>query len=363
MTLPILDLPSDPRSRGLHHGNALREAIALNVVNQIDNILSSPATAHRGVASTEDLMAWSARYEAPARSYAPDLWVELEAVAEGANQPVLAVLMLNLHLEMIDLANAAAPDAAHEMSPPGPEAGCTNIAAVRSDGSGCVLAQTYDLRSFYEASAFGFSTHADGLSFCGLSFAGVLAANGMNGVGFALVINKLYARDARVGVPHPFVVRRAIQARTTGRAISAILGAERACGIHYLAADTAGLLFPLETTAGCWDLLEVGSVYEHTNHFSGPRLRSQECRDFRQHGAHTILRLQRARQLMRRLGPDADCGDYAAVLDDRHDGPLGISCSGEPGMPFATVGKALFDTGRQRAFLARGRESLEEIRT
>jgi hypothetical protein len=269
--------------------------------------------------------------------------------------------MLNLHLEMIDLANAAAPDASSGDVAPGPEAGCTDIAAVRSDGSGCIVGQTYDLRSFYEEKAFAFRTTADGIDVCGLTFAGVVGATGMNGTGFALVINKLYATDSRVGVPHPFVVRRALQARSSGRAVSAILGAPRACAIHYLGADSAGLLFPLETTATAWDLLDAGPVYAHANHFSGPRFRDLECRDFREYGAHTILRLQRTQQIMARLGPDCALSEYMTVLADRHDGGLGISCSGEPGMPFATVGQVLFDTGNCSAYMARGRGEVQEV--
>jgi hypothetical protein len=77
VTLRIVNLPSDPWARGFHHGQTMRDAIALCLREQADNILGRAATARRGVTSFEDLLALSARYAAPARAYAPDLWTEL----------------------------------------------------------------------------------------------------------------------------------------------------------------------------------------------------------------------------------------------------------------------------------------------
>ncbi len=84
------------------------------------------------------------------------------------------ILVLNLHLEMIDIANSMYPFASGDQ--PGPEAGCTNIAVEREGGDGCLIGQTYDLRSFYENAAFAFRTISNGLKISGLSFAGVLGA-------------------------------------------------------------------------------------------------------------------------------------------------------------------------------------------
>lgn len=363
MTIRVLELPGDPSARGQAHGRLLADEIDRLIVEQFDNILGAPATHMRGVTGRDELLAWSMQYAEITQSRCPRLWLELEGIAAGSGKEVAEILALNLHLEMIDLANAAAPFAlsGQKLTSQGPEAGCTDIAAVRSNGSGCILAQTYDLRSFFETYAFCYRTTANGATLAGLSFAGILAANGMNHRGFGIVINKLYSKDAGIGVPHPFVLRMALEALSTGQALSEILSAPRACGIHYLCGDSGGLLFPLETTRLSWDLLDYGSLYAHTNHFAGPNLRGLECRDFRGYGAHTVLRLQRARQLLNRIGPDAEMQAYESILDDSHDGPIGISCCGAPDMPFGTVGKTLFNTETKQLLIAKGRNALQPI--
>ena len=364
MTIRVLELSGEPHVRGLAHGRLLAAEIDRLIFEQFDSILQAPATRRRGVTGRDELLAWSMQYAEIARSWCPALWRELEGIAVGSGKTVSEILALNLHLEMIDLANAAAPFPSCDQELPlqGPEAGCTDIAAVRSSGGGCVLAQTYDLRAFFEKYAFCYRTTANGTTLGGLSFAGILAANGMNHRGFGIVINKLYSKDAGVGVPHPFVLRMALEAPSTGQALSEILSAPRACGIHYLCGDSGGLLFPLETTRLSWDILDHGPVYAHTNHFAGPNLRHLECRDFRGYGAHTVVRLQRARQLLNRVGPDAEMHAYESVLDDSHDGPIGISCCGAPDMPFATVGKTLIDTQTGQLLVAQGRAALHPVR-
>ena len=258
MTIRVLELPSEPSQRGQAHGRLLANEIDRLIVEQFDNILGAPATRMRGVTGRDELLGWSMQYAEITQSRCPGLWLELEGIAAGSGKKVAEILALNLHLEMIDLANSAAPfpPSDQKLVGQGPEAGCTDIAAVRSSGSGCILAQTYDLRSFFEKYAFCYRTIANGTTLGGLSFAGILAANGMNHRGFGIVINKLYSKDAGVGVPHPFVLRMALEAPSTGQALSEIVSAPRACGIHYLCGDSGGLLFPLETTRMSWDLLD-----------------------------------------------------------------------------------------------------------
>lgn len=360
MTLPLIELPEDPWSRGVSHGQRLRPLIHSNFELQLDNILSSPATRRRGVSSCEDYLAYAQRYAAEAAAYSPMSWREIEGIANGCQLSTTHILALNIHLEMIDLANEMAPDDPH--IEPGPEAGCTDFAVQRPGGMGCIIGQTYDLRSFYEEAAFAYVTSFGGVTISGLSFAGVLAANGMNSAGFGVVINKLYGRDSRVGVPHPFILREALLQNTPGRSISMILGAKRACSIHYLCGDEKGLLYPFETTATQWDLLDTDQdrTYAHTNHFIGPRFRDQETRDFRFFGAHTIVRLQRARQLLKELGADKSPESYGLVLNDNHNYPLSICSCDDGAVKFATVAKAIFDIKARRVFFSRGHETLTE---
>ena len=354
----VLELPSDPYDRGIEHGSELKDQIHSVLADQLENILTSPATVRRGIRTSADLLAFTDQYTDHARSFSEPLWTELEGIARGADLSVSEILFLNLHLEMIDLANAAAPDPVRAT-----DGGCTDIAVRSEKRPGCYLMQTYDVRDFYEASAFVYKYETnEGVRLGGLSFAGTLAANGMNDKRFAVVINKLYGSDSKVGVPYPFIVRAALEQRTPGRSISHIVGADRAGSMHYLCGDQEGLLYPLETTAKKWDLLEVrDGVYCHTNHFLSDRFKDMESRDFRVHNAHTIVRLQRSRQLLARLGCDAAKASYEELLCDEHNHPLGISAVEDDTVRYATVAKSSYDTGTGEASFALGRGTLTPV--
>lgn len=238
---------------------------------------------------------------------------------------------------------------------------------MRGDGS-AVIGQTYDLRAYFEDAAFAFRTPAAGGALVALSFAGTVAAVGQNSAGVAVVINKLFASDWRVGVPYPFVVRKMLEQPTPGEALSVLIPAERAAGTHYLVADAAGLLYPVETSAAVWELLEVpeSGLYAHTNHYLGPRLKPLEARDFSGVAAHTIVRHARARQLLARLGRDAPVEALRALMGDEHNFPCGICTHPSPhdaAVEGKTVARVLFEPAAGRAHLARGNRADAPWRT
>jgi hypothetical protein len=260
---------------------------------------------------------------------------------------------MNAHLEMIDVANRAAPE-------PLPDQGCTAFGVSRQSRPGCLLWQTYDLNDYYEDAAVAFRTTTNGVSLALLSFAGTLAGAGMNSSGTGIVINKLYGADARAGVPFCVVLRGALEQKTPGRSLSAILGAERASSINYLVGDDAGVLYPLETSASEWDLLDTESdTFVHSNHFLSPRLKQLECRDFRTFNAHTIVRYVRGRQILKRLGTEAEISAYLGTMEDRHNFPLSINCHDADGIRVKTVASVFFDLEAREARFARGNPASE----
>jgi isopenicillin-N N-acyltransferase-like protein len=346
--MPLLELPSEPYDRGIVHGEALRGQIRSNFEEQARVILSSPAARQRGLASVDDYLRFAERYITPIQAYSPTLYREIEGIAAGASLSLQHIVAMNCHLEMIDVANRAAPD-------PLPDAGCTAFDIKRSARQECLLWQTYDLNRHYQDAAVVIRTNVGELSVACLTFAGTLAASGFNSSGTGIVINKLYGKDARAGVPFCVVLRAALEQPTPGRTISMIVGAERASSINYLVGDAVGILYPLETSACEWDLTEpAGNLFAHTNHFVSPRLQDLECRDFRGFNAHTIVRLMRARQLLQALGPDADRATYMRTMEDKHNFPLSISCQDADGILVKTVATVFFDLAANEAWFSGG---------
>lgn len=357
--LPFLDLPSDPLRRGAAHGEALREPVQACFAAHMDRILRSATARRRAVFDLDSYLARALRHRPAIERFAPELLIECEGIARAAGLTLGHILAMNLHLEWADLANPAAPD-------PAP-AGCTTFGLVRGDGS-AVIGQTYDLRSYFEDAAFCLKTPIPGGTLTALSFAGTVGAVGMNAGGVAVVINKLFGADWRIGVPYPFVVRKMLEQPTPGQALSVLIPAERAAAMHYLIADAAGLLYGIETSATAWELMDIpeSGLYAHTNHFLGQRMKPLEARDFSGYAAHTIVRHARARQLLARLGRDAPAEHLQAIMADEHNFPCGICTHPSPDDPSVegkTVARVLFEPIAGRASYAKGNRSQNPWRT
>ena len=109
MSLPVLDLPSDPRERGEAHGEALgAEARALYEAH-LAQLIAQPAIQARGVTDDASYQAYGARHQAHVEAFAPDLWTEMEGIAAGAGMTPHQILALNLYLESYDLPHPNAP--------------------------------------------------------------------------------------------------------------------------------------------------------------------------------------------------------------------------------------------------------------
>ncbi len=354
MTLPVLDLPEDPRKRGEAHGEALREEAHTLYQAHLAQLVSQPAIAARGITGDASYQAYAARFRPHAEHYAPHLWTELEGIAAGARMRVNQVLAQNLYLESYDISHPAAPAGL---------GGCTAWAHRRgSDGlvaeQRAMVGQTYDMSKIYEPAAFVLKTRSNGVAVLALSFAGVLGANGMSGAGFAVVINKLYGADSRLGVPYPFIIRAMLEQPRPGDALACLLGCERAGSMNYIVGDSGGVLFNFETSATGWENLQGRENFAvHANHFVGTHGNKFEARDFSGYGAHSLMRYARAQQLLAALGERPQHENYRAILCDRHNEPWGIYTREPPGgsiKELRTVASVLFEPASGEAWMSHG---------
>ncbi len=289
-----------------------------------------------------------------AESYAPHLWAELEGIAAGARMTVNQVLAQNLYLESYDIS--------HPLAPAG-LGGCTAWAHRRgSQGAigeqSAVVGQTYDMSKIYEDAAFALKTRSNGVELLALSFAGALGANGLSGGGFAVVINKLYGCDSRLGVPYTFIIRAMLEQTRPGDALARLLGCERAGSMNYIIGDAGGLLFNIESSATGWENLQGAEAYAvHANHFIGTRGMNFEARDFSAYGSHSLMRYARAQQLLAGLPDRPQHEAYRAILCDRHNEPWGIYTKEPPGgsiKGLRTVASVIFEPASGEAWMSSG---------
>lgn len=267
---------ADARERGRAQGEAWRAEIRSLAA------LRKELAWRRGRLRSEDVVEQRAcALQDMLRRHAPDALAELIGVAEGADLPPDAVVILNAHPELTRIPAPSsdaegAPDRDTEAAEVEDPEGSTAIYFLGRDGA--VLGQTFDLH--HSARPFVRLVRlepAGGPAMLCVTLTGVLALGGVNERGLALTVNDLRSTDARAGVPWPAVVRGMLAAPHAAAARERLESMPRAGGHHVMLAD--GSEFQgIETTATQAVRTQVGerAGHLHTNHCFDPVLRRYE---------------------------------------------------------------------------------------
>ncbi len=309
-TLPLLEVSGSPTERGQAHGEAFKELIRDLVAINFEDMLH----ATQGYLTKERVYEIVSTYTGPTRDYAPDLFEELEGIAEAADVPLEDLLALNAFLELHDYYSDAFL-----------VSGCTSFMVPGStSGEGALIAQNYDLSSIYAAAAILVKVkndHAPDALF--YTSAGMLGCAGVNEAGIGVVINNLVPSDASGGVLYPFIIRRILESVRIGDAIDAVVAKPRASGMNYVICDENGEIYDLETTAKEYEVIcPFDGPMAHSNHYLTDRLKPLERRQWDQRG-QSILRWGRATRLLKSCDKrNADA--LKNMLSDRVNAPMGI---------------------------------------
>ncbi len=309
-TLPLLEVSGSPTERGQAHGEAFKELIRDLVAINFEDMLH----ATQGYLTKERVYEIVSTYTGPTRDYAPDLFEELEGIAEAADVPLEDLLALNAFLELHDYYSDAFL-----------VSGCTSFMVPGStSGEGALIAQNYDLSSIYAAAAILVKVkndHAPDALF--YTSAGMLGCAGVNEAGIGVVINNLVPSDASGGVLYPFIIRRILESVRIGDAIDAVVAKPRASGMNYVICDENGEIYDLETTAEEYEVIcPFDGPMAHSNHYLTDRLKPLERRQWDQRG-QSILRWGRATRLLKSCDKrNADA--LKNMLSDRVNAPMGI---------------------------------------
>lgn len=257
-TLPIVEVAGRP----FEMGKAMGKKCAKLAVWYKEGIAAT--IAHSTGQDWQSAVERAKLYLPHAQEFYPDYVEEIEGYAEGSKQSFDDMFTLCCHELLFQVAFR----------------GCTDIVVngdITEDGH--VLAGHNEDWSSDQLDAVVL-VHAKPRGkpefFC-TSYAGLLPSCGMNSAGISLTGNALSQNDMRIGIPKSFPVRKSLEARRIGEALSFAMPANRASSYNNIVTDKNGEIYDLEGSAtDCAWLYAIDGYMVHTNHYTAEKMQRYE---------------------------------------------------------------------------------------
>lgn len=234
-----------PRQLGRAHGESLREAINASLAWYCE---------HWWQLDREQLAAKVTPYLLNVRRWAPELAVEIEGIAEGANQPALHIMALNARTELRPHAEALE---------------CTSIGVCRgaSVAGETMLAQNWDwwhaLRG--HTARVRLEPAASTATVC-LIEPGMVGKIGLSAHGLGVCLNFLSTPNASPqGLPVHVLCRLLLSCATLSEARTLLQTLPHATSAAYLVGDAHGHLACWEAGPDLWHEQTTQTWLTHTN--------------------------------------------------------------------------------------------------
>lgn len=254
--MQIVDCIGTPKTRGHTHGETLRSLIA----DALDRweAATVKALGPRAPADFSDYydgFLSDTRCLQQAKETTPDLFSELQTIAEGADQPFNRIAAYNLMDEQWWY------DSMTDRPPPG----CSLVASPSPGGT--ILAQNMDLPGHMTGSQVALRLGGPDMpETIALSAAGLLGLTGANQSGLAIGVNTLLSLNHnRRGLPVAFALRHALAAPDRAKAVHRLSEIHHASGQHYALVDRHGFTSLECSAAGCVQLSQNEQLL-HANH-------------------------------------------------------------------------------------------------
>src|SRR2546430_16054550 len=258
--LKVVVLEGSPYHRGLVHGKTLRKEIV-----QLVQIWKTNLAETFKVDADRLISAFLKQpdYVPAIRQWTPDLLEEIRGIADGSEMPFNTILAFQLLDEIWVNGKAAGREAAAEH--------CSGMGVAKKGTHPAYVAQNMDLESFRDGFQTVLHIKAEGgrpEQFV-FTFAGFIAANGMNSRSIGICANTLsQLRHCRDGLPVACIIRGTLERTTLNDAIQFLKQVKHACGQNYILGG-GGRVCDFECSAGkvvsFAPTSDTGVVY-HTNH-------------------------------------------------------------------------------------------------
>ena len=272
-----IELEGEAYERGQQYGASAAVAIRQNVAAYLRLI-----EFHTGVGRSAILEAATA-FGPTLETFAPDLLLEMQGIADGAGCSLAEILLINGRSELM-LATAE----------------CTAVAAApEATAQGQVLlGQNWDWYTAVDADPVVLHIRQpEGPEILTLAEAGQVGKIGLNSAGLGVCLNFLEHSDRGEGVPVHAILRQMLNCEALGEAILAAYGVPRGGAANILLAHAEGEILDLELTATDADFVYGDSGWlVHANHFESGRLRGGDTGV--RSSTSTLARAARARRLL-----------------------------------------------------------------
>ncbi|KAK5942494.1 hypothetical protein PMZ80_005059 [Knufia obscura] len=318
-----IDLSGSPHEIGVQHGRQLAAKIRSQIV------------VYDAMFQTNTKMDWDAvrkvsqDYAKTIQRLTPEIYTEMEGIAEGANLDILDVVALNSRSE---IALGMFSD------------GCSSTGWDRKD-LGVLLAQNWDWTARVKNNCVMMSIDQPNKpKIWMVTEAGIVGKIGFNSASVATCMNAIRAKPVDSSkIPVHIALRVCLESTSKKEAIDRIksLGGI-ASAQHILLADTEGPVSLELTPKGDTHILpDEDGIVCHTNHLI-------ENRDVHEPPwlSGSPIRLDRIRKLMKQVATTEKYVDgdilRRRVFSDTYNAPQAICCQEDPSRPIASRSSTLF---------------------
>ncbi len=241
---------------GLEHGKTLKKEIGEIIEAWKKN--TSKALGKDADSVLIDFYAY-AEFTGAIQKWTPELYEEIRGIAEGSDQKIDDILVLNLLDEFWVYVNNL-----HNHH-------CSGVGVASRNGKPGYISQNMDLENYTDGFQvlMRLSPTEDSPEQLILTHPGLIALNGLNQEGIGVCVNTLMQLKASPkGLPVAFVVRRIINSTDKEKLLSFVQEVNHASGQNYMI-GVQGEIFDFEASANkvvrYVPMNENGTVY-HTNH-------------------------------------------------------------------------------------------------
>ncbi len=349
---PLVEVSGPAKERGIQYGQQAGERIAKG------RELYRDVFETRGV-SWEQAMQLAGDFAPRMRAYDAQMFAEMEGIAEGAEQPLETVIILNARTELTFWHDRDVPNSERAEIPMLEDCSSLLVMPEVSKTGTLLHAQNWDWNPDCADTSIVLKIYRDDAPDI-MTFveAGQLARHGMNSAGIALTANGLQCEldGGHIGVPNPLIRRRILEANSLAEALDTLLNADITYSHALTVSHSDGEAFCIETTPQTRYWLEADEgLLVHANHFKSSAALARHNDIGLQRCPESLYRDSRMLKALRGESPDIDVGTIKAVLGDKWGSPDAILRSPklrEGGTVSATVASEIMEPVKGRMWLA-----------
>jgi isopenicillin-N N-acyltransferase-like protein len=322
-----------PRERGREYGEQFAPAIAKLLDREIVIPFGNKVT-------RDEMLRYAGRCAKEIRAYSPEVFDELEGMAEGAGMALEEVIAVTLHEEFYH--QGILPKADH----------CTAIAAGPPETADkhAYVGQTWDwFVSLYGVSQMLLWKRAEGPSVLAYAYPGLWVGAGLNSEGIALCWTSTQGKDIagpRVGIPSYVLIAQMLYQKSLNDALEEVRRAKHAGWFTFVLADGAGRLVNVEGSP-----VEL-AIEEHKGHLARVDFGSRKLTGTPE--GQQVKYHPRCQKMYDLLGESSGKLNSVRLRELLSDHSI-CTCDGtdEP-RQVRTLDAMLFDTTKREAFVTRG---------